>query len=67
MTQHENPGYYSEAGDCIFYHLEDVGYYAERIDDIVTLYKSDDDKRIVGFQIKGIKALMEGRVERRGD
>ncbi|KAF0246483.1 MAG: hypothetical protein FD180_664 [Planctomycetota bacterium] len=47
-------GWYSLASDRVFFHIEDVPYRAARVDDLLTVYEAEDDKRIVGLQIKGI-------------
>ncbi|MEM1107271.1 MAG: hypothetical protein AAGH99_01105 [Planctomycetota bacterium] len=54
---HSRPRY-SQSGDCIFYYLEDAESYAERVDEVLTVYRAFDDDRTVGFQIKGISALL---------
>lgn len=52
------PGcFYSKDGDCVFCHLEDVPYYAERVDELLTVYLAEDDRRLVGAQIKGVSKL----------
>lgn len=52
------PGcFYSKDGDCVFCHVEDVPYYAERVDELLTVYRAEDDHRLVGAQIKGISRL----------
>lgn len=52
------PGcYYSKDGDCVFCHVEDVSYTAERVDELLTVYLADDDRRLVGAQIKGVSRL----------
>lgn len=59
-AEKSEPGaWYSEAGDCIFVHWEDVPYYAEWINHDLTLYRTMDDKRIVGCAITGIVGLMK--------
>ena len=51
--------WYNRHGDCIVFKAQDVGVVAERIDDILTLYFSAEDNRPVGFQIKGVKYLLD--------
>lgn len=58
------PGYTSEpwhnrAGDCLEYHFLPGEYYAERVDDVLTVYRSMNDDRIVGFQVKGMSAVTQ--------
>jgi len=49
--------YYSRDGDCVFCHVEDVPYVAERVDELLTVYLAEDDRRLVGAQIKGVSKL----------
>lgn len=51
--------WYNKYGDCVVFKSEDVGVVAERIDDILTLYYSIEGRRPVGFQLKGVKHLMQ--------
>jgi hypothetical protein len=52
------PGcFYSKDGDCVFCHIEDVPYCAERVDELLTVYLAEDDGRLVGAQIKGVSKL----------
>jgi hypothetical protein len=52
------PGcFYSKDGDCVFCHIEDVPYFAERVDELLTVYLAEDDRRLVGAQIKGVSKL----------
>lgn len=54
------PGcFYSKDGDCVFCHIEDVPYFAERVDELLTVYLAEDDRRLVGAQIKGVSRLPE--------
>ena len=49
--------FYSRDGDCVFCHIEDVPYHAERVDELLTVYLAEDDRRLVGAQIKGVSKL----------
>jgi hypothetical protein len=52
------PGcFYSKDGDCVFCHIEDVPYYADRVDELLTVYLAEEDGRLVGAQIKGVSKL----------
>ncbi|MEX2387032.1 MAG: hypothetical protein WD534_04060 [Phycisphaeraceae bacterium] len=51
--------WYSRAGDCLFYHFDEAESYADRVDDVVTVYRAFEDDRLVGCQIKGITALIQ--------
>ncbi|HKB16325.1 MAG TPA: hypothetical protein VKF62_09670 [Planctomycetota bacterium] len=50
-------GWYSREGDCVFFFNEDVPYRAERVDDLLTLYRALGSDRIVGAEVKGIRNL----------
>jgi len=48
--------HHSAAGDCLFFIHEQVPYYAQRVDGLLTVYRALSGDRIVGLQIKGIGA-----------
>ena len=50
--------WYNPDGDCIVCQIADEAVVAERVDEILTIYHSADDGRPIGFQIKGIQALL---------
>jgi len=50
--------WYNPYGDCIVCQLADEAIVADRIDEILTLYRSAIDDRPIGFQIKGVTALI---------
>jgi hypothetical protein len=47
----------SKDGDCAFVYLRSDPCYAERVDHVLTIYRSHKTDRIVGVEIKGISAL----------
>lgn len=49
---------YVPHGDCIVYRLADEAVVANRIDDVLTIYESAIDRRAIGYQIKGVHALV---------
>ncbi len=49
--------WYNPHGDCIIYQTADEAIVADRVDEILTVYRSADDKRPIGFQIKGVSAI----------
>jgi hypothetical protein len=49
--------WYNGAGDCIIYQITDEAVVADRIDEILTIYRSLETEAPVGYQIKGVKAL----------
>lgn len=51
--------WYNPYGDCIQFLGANEAVYADRVDEIVTLYRAQRDNRAVGFQIKGVRAIIE--------
>lgn len=51
--------WYNEYGDCVQCLCANEAVIADRIDGIFTLYRSAIDDRVIGFQVKGITALMD--------
>lgn len=51
--------WYNADGDCVIYQTANEAVVAERIDEVLTVYRSAQDDRPIGFQIKGIKAIIE--------
>lgn len=45
-------------GDLIEWYNERVAYYAERINEIITLYRAEEDDRIVGGCIKNLDYIL---------
>ncbi len=50
--------WYNPDGDCIVYKMADEATVADRIDALLTVYNSAVDNRPVGFQIKGVAAII---------
>jgi hypothetical protein len=50
--------WYNPHGDCVVFQLADEAFVAERIDELLTVYHSVIDKRTIGFQIKGVQAMI---------
>ncbi len=48
---------YDPDGDCIEYVAKPDSFYAERIDDRVTVYYSQESGEVVGSLIKGVRQL----------
>ncbi len=63
LAEHE-PGefkpvpHYFAAGDFATYYRLDVRCYAERVDDLLTIYRSCDNHEMVGCKIKGVKNVL---------
>ena len=51
--------WYNETGDCIQFQSEQVAIVAERIDDYLTIYRSAEDEKPIGFQLKDVRALID--------
>lgn len=45
---------YDPDGDCIEFITKPDSFYAERVDDLVTVYYSQNSKQIIGSLIKGV-------------
>lgn len=67
LDDHVGPGkgqfapepWYNPYGDCIVYQIADEEVIADRIDQVLTIYLSAVDRRPIGFQIKGVLAIIE--------
>jgi hypothetical protein len=51
------PAYYDPDGDCIEFLARPDNFYAERIDDLVTVYLSQETSEIIGSLLKGAASL----------
>ncbi len=51
--------FHNTAGDCIEFFVSQEDYFAERIDDYLTLYLDMDTEEIVGFVIKNVKRILD--------
>jgi hypothetical protein len=49
--------WYNPDGDCIVYQMVDEAIIAQRVDPILTLYRSAITDKPIGYQIKGVAAL----------
>jgi hypothetical protein len=56
--------YYDPDGDCIEFLARPDNFYAERIDDLVTVYCSQETHEIIGSLLKGVTALCKTLLER---
>lgn len=50
--------WYNPHGDCIVYKMANEAAVANRIDEWLTVYESAVDGRPIGFQIKGVYAII---------
>ena len=52
---------HNKDGDMIEWYSERVSYYGDRVNEIITLYRAEDDDRIIGGCIKNIQYIMGER------
>jgi len=56
--------HYDPDGDCIEFLTKPDSFYAERIDDLVTVYYSHETNEVIGSLIKGVSEFCENIVKR---
>lgn len=49
--------YYDPDGDSVEFLAENVAYHAQRIDQTVTVFVSDDNERLVGYHLSNVSRL----------
>ena len=49
---------YSEHGDCLSLYFKDEDSYGERVDNILTVFRSMADDELIGFEIKGVRKIL---------
>jgi len=55
---------YDPDGDCIEFIAKPDPFYAERVDDLVTVYYSQETGEVIGSLIKGVKHLCSDLLKR---
>jgi hypothetical protein len=50
--------WYNPAGDCIIYQTSDEAIVAEGIDELLTIYRSANANKAIGYQITGVQAII---------
>lgn len=55
--------YYDADGDCLEFIIAGDNYKGERLDELVTVYRSLETNEIVGSLIKGLRAKLRRMVE----
>lgn len=50
--------WYNPDGDCLVCRIANEAIVADRIDGVLTIYRSAIDDRPIGFQLKGIRSLL---------
>ena len=63
--QFEPTAIYDPDGDCIEFLAKPDSFYAERVDDLVTVYYSQETNEVIGSLIKGVSAASARRSSRR--
>ncbi len=56
--------YYDPDGDCIEFLARPDNFYAERVDDLVTVYRSEENDEIIGSLLKGVTPLCQKLLNR---
>ena len=51
------PHYFGQ-GDFVTYYFRDDPCYAERVDDLLTVFLTFDTKELVGCKIKGVRHIL---------
>ena len=51
--------WYNPDGDCIVCKIANEASVADRIDEFLTIYRSAEDNRPIGFQVKGVGAIID--------
>jgi hypothetical protein len=55
----DTTAYYDPDGDCIEFVARQEPFWAERIDDLVTVYYSEETGEVIGSLIKGVSQFMQ--------
>ena len=63
--QFEPTAIYDPDGDCIEFLAKPDPFYAERVDDLVTVYYSQETNEVVGSLIKGVSGFWKKVFPRR--
>jgi hypothetical protein len=50
--------FYSSEGDTLTFYFKDEAAHRERVDDLLTIYRSEHEE-MVGCQIKGVRAILK--------
>ncbi len=61
--QFEPTAIYDRDGDCIEFLVSADPFYAERVDDLVTVYYSQETREIIGSLLKGVSAFCKRMTE----
>ena len=50
---------HSPAGDCLFFYFREDESWADRVDELLTVYRAFATDRVVGFKLKNVSLLKE--------
>jgi hypothetical protein len=50
--------HYFPRGDFVTYYFQNDRCFSQRVDDLLTVYLSQESKEIVGFKIKGVQHIL---------
>lgn len=51
--------WYNGYGDCVEFKLSGDAYYAERVDEFLTIFRHHENDLPIGFQIKSVATLLD--------
>ncbi len=55
---------YDPDGDCIEFLVSPAPFYAERVDDLVTVYYDQETQEVIGSLVKGVSKFCQTLLER---
>ena len=58
-TGFEPRPFYSPDGDFLTFYFREDDHYAERVDELLTVYLSMDTQELVGCKIKGVRRILD--------
>jgi hypothetical protein len=56
---------YIPDGDCLIFYFKPDAAYAERVDELLTVYRSEETEELTGCEIKGVQCILK-RLEKFG-
>jgi len=48
---------YSSTGDCLFFYFREDKSWADRVDELLTVYRAFESREVVGFKLKNVALL----------
>ena len=58
-TRFEPRPFYSPDGDFLTFYFRDEDHYAERVDELLTVYRSMENHELIGCKIKGVSRILD--------